>query len=931
MNKNDANIPNRSNGRPGLPKNDGSTRYYHLANTLAFCSVLLFGIIRGIEYLDHRDFVSLRFVLIFVLVVLLLLLLLFRVARNARILAFLVPLFVFTAYSAGSIAIGSFNNYFIVYLALCILAGVYFQPKSLFWFILLSNAAIFGIICSGVFWTQGTAVFRMSELVTGWAVAVCGSTLIYTITQFAWDKNSASVKAEDTFTTLMAATPNLIAMVDELNCINYISKPLAEFAHIWKPELPVGRPILDLFGEMNIKMMISEILESPGYFEDTREIVRNGKARYFKIISDKLAGETRGTFIDITDITSVVLSKLEAEAANRSKSAFLATMSHEIRTPLNAIIGLSEIQMQRDLPGEVHTDLEKIYNSGTGLLAIINDILDISKIEAGSFELIPVDYDSPSLINDTVQLNIVRIGSKPIGFEMEIDETLPARLHGDEVRVKQILNNLLSNAFKYTQEGKVILRIKWEVRGPDLILIFVVEDTGRGIKKEDLGKLFSEYSQLDTQANRKIEGTGLGLSITKKLVDMMEGYISVESEYGKGSIFTARIRQGIASPEPLGRDMVENLKNFRYREERRQNGKRLIRSWMPYGKVLVVDDVTTNLDVARGLMQPYGLTIDCVSSGRTAVDRIRQGAVHYDVIFMDHMMPDMDGLEATRIIRNEIGTEYAKTVPIIALTANALAGNEEMFLASGFDDFVSKPIDLMRLDLILNRWIRDRQSKETLQNAEREFMEKEAADRVKSEASKSGLLEQSLTDEIDFRAGTNRYGEEEIYFRILRSWMIHVPELLEKLRTLSRETLPDYAISVHGLKGASYGICAQRIGKKAEELEQAAKAGNYEQVAADNDAFIARVEKTVAALRSLLEKKTESAPAKDKAPAPDKALLEKILDASRHFKPTVMEEALAELEKCDYESGGDLVPWLREQLDNLEYDAIRDRLEKELQ
>jgi signal transduction histidine kinase/CheY-like chemotaxis protein len=673
-------------------------------------------------------------------------------------------------------------------------------------------------------------------------------------------------------------------------------------------------------------MMISEILESPGYFEDTREISRNGKSRYFKIIADKLAGDAKGTFIDITDITSVVQSKLEAEAANRSKSAFLATMSHEIRTPLNAIIGLSEIDLQRDLPKEALSNLEKIYNSGTGLLAIINDILDISKIEAGSFALIPVDYHSPSLINDTMQLNIIRIGSKPINFELFVDETLPSMLHGDENRVKQILNNLLSNAFKYTDEGKVSLRIQWEVCEQDLMLIFVVEDTGKGIKKEDLGKLFSEYTQVDMEANRKIEGTGLGLSITKKLVDMMGGTITVQSEYGKGSVFTARVRQGIASPEPLGREMVENLKSFRFPEEQGKRRKNFIRSPMPYGRVLVVDDVSTNLDVAKGLMLPYGLTIDCVSSGPAAIQKIRERKEHYDAIFMDHMMPEMDGIEAVRIIRNEIGTEYAKTIPIIALTANALAGNEEMFLANGFDDFISKPIDLQRLNTLLNLWVRDRHSGESAQNAGPEGVDSAGAGAPGP--SYTGTKEFSVMEELDFEAGLERYEDEDVYLGILRSYTIHTPELLEKLRSLSRETLGDYAITVHGIKGSSYGICADGIGKKAEELEHAAKAGDYEKVAADNNAFIGRVEKFLADLAALMD--AEKGPEKPEAPAPDRSLLEKILEASRHFKPRTMEESLAELEKYRYESGGDLVSWLREQVDNLEYDAVRERLETEL-
>ncbi|MDR1158604.1 MAG: response regulator [Oscillospiraceae bacterium] len=614
------------------------------------------------------------------------------------------------------------------------------------------------------------------------------------------------------------------------------------------------------------------------------------------------------------------MEKKKAEVASQAKSTFLATVSHEIRTPLNAIIGLSQIQLQMDLPQKTRSDLEKIYNSGSSLLGIINDILDVSKIESGSFELIPLDYDTPSLIHDTVQLNIVRIGSKPLVFKLQIDETLPSRLYGDELRIKQILNNLLSNAFKYTREGAVLFQTTWERQGDDAWIIFTVRDTGAGIRHEDLGKLFSEYSQLDVHANRKIEGTGLGLSITKKLVDMMGGTIFVESEYGQGSVFTVRFRQKIIDAREIGKDTVENLESFRFIDDRRNRGRNLVRAYMPYGKILVVDDVTTNLDVAKGLLLPYGLTVDCALSGRAAIEKIEAERVRYDLVFMDHMMPEMDGVEAARLIRG-LGTPYAETVPIIALTANALAGNEEMFLANGFNAFLSKPIDVMRLDVLLNQWVRDRQTEEVLRQAEAERTAAQEDGGAPDE-----LPEGACADGVDLQAGVQKYTGVKAYAAILRSYMKHMPALLEVLRAPTEETLPAYAVAVHGLKGSSYGICADAVGRQAEALEAAAKQGDFASVSQENNAFLARVETLLADLSALLSN-MESAAEKPTKEAPDGALLEKILEGSRLFDASAMEEAMTTLEEYRYETGADLVSWLREQLDNLEYDTICERLE----
>jgi signal transduction histidine kinase/ActR/RegA family two-component response regulator len=398
-----------------------------------------------------------------------------------------------------------------------------------------------------------------------------------------------------------------------------------------------------------------------------------------------------------------------AESASRAKSEFLAHMSHEIRTPLNAIIGFSEVELQKRPAGETGNNLEKINDSGSILLGIINNLLDISKIESGRFELNLVEYGLLSLLNDVINLNRVRIGTKPVSLEVEIDETMPSGLYGDELRVKQILNNLLSNAIKYTETGTVTLTAGWERKGGGAEITYTVRDTGKGIREEDVPTLFLEYIRLDQKSNRNIEGTGLGLTITKQLAEMMGGDIAVESVYGAGSTFTVRILQGLKDGAPVGKSAAENLKHFGRRPEHRELVKNLVRVQLPGVYVLVVDDVVSNLMVAKGLMEPYGLNVYLVKSGRQAIDLIRKGKIHFDLIFMDQMMPDMDGIETVGHIREwereqNVSPVSPKGIPIIALTANALKGNDAMFREHGFQDFLSKPIDILELDEILRKW-----------------------------------------------------------------------------------------------------------------------------------------------------------------------------------------------------------------------------------
>jgi len=490
-----------------------------------------------------------------------------------------------------------------------------------------------------------------------------------------------------------------------------------------------------------------------------------------------------------------------AEKASAAKTSFLANMSHEIRTPMNAILGFSEI-LSRDesLTQNARETLDKIRYSGDLLLSIINDILDLSKIEAGKMELSLAKYNVASLVNDTVSLNLMRKGSKPIDFQLSVDKEIPAALIGDELRIKQILNNLLSNAFKYTQKGIVKMSVSAETRGegnePEIILVFTVSDTGQGMTEDQINKLFDEYSRFNGEANRTTEGTGLGMSITRNIVNMMNGRISIKSEVNWGTVFTVYLPQGKTDSEVLGREVAESLQNFELNDAKQIGKAQIVYEPMPYGSVLIVDDVESNLYVAKGLLAPYGLSIDTAASGYEAIDKITDGKV-YDIVFMDHMMPKMDGIETVNKIR-----AMGYTRPIVALTANAVTGQADIFLASGFDGFISKPIDIRQLHAALKQFVRDKQSPGIIEAARQQTIDQG-----------KGKMAAMVQEPDDSKLAG-------FFVRDASRAIVALEHIHPKDGVYSEDDIQSYIISVHGMKSALANIGEKELSARAAKLEQ---------------------------------------------------------------------------------------------------------------
>lgn len=514
-------------------------------------------------------------------------------------------------------------------------------------------------------------------------------------------------------------------------------------------------------------------------------------------------------------------AKSAVEKAEKTRDIFLANMSHELRTPINTILGLNELILRESQEEAVKEYARDIRQAGNILLALVSDILDFSKLEAEKLDLTEGIYDVSSLLNDLINGISVQMRRKKLDLVLEIAQDIPYKLFGDEIHIRQIIGNLLSNAVRYTEKGRITLYVSWKELPKDSVeMTVIVKDTGIGIKDEDIPKLFHAFQRMDSVARSKEDRTGLGLAITKRLVEMMGGSLEVQSVYGKGSAFSFKVIQKIVDRDPLGDFEKQYKDSLRSIEDYHE------KFIAPMGRILIVDDNAMNLAVAQGLLKGTRLQIDVAASGEECLELIRRKTYH--LICMDHMMPVMDGVETLHAIRALEGNP-SRDIPVIALTANAVAGARELYLQEGFQDYLTKPIDADKFENMLIEYL---PSNVVYLTNNRNISNEYERTRIQGDGEFDIRESQLYLMGFNLRNGL-RYmgGDKALYGKVLRDFHSILQEKETALKDfLQKGDMPGYTIIVHSLKGNARNVGADDLADEAYELEKMAKAGQLEDV-----------------------------------------------------------------------------------------------------
>ncbi len=529
------------------------------------------------------------------------------------------------------------------------------------------------------------------------------------------------------------------------------------------------------------------------------------------------------------EIMKIERMRQEAQLASVAKGKFLANMSHEIRTPINAVLGMNAMILRESTEPAIREYALDIQNAGQSLLSLINDILDLSKAESGKLEILPQEYDLGTLIHDVMNMISTKATDKGLKIHLSVDDTIPARLWGDDVRIRQILVNLLNNAVKYTEQGSVTLTVSGAVNDDNAILNFKVQDTGIGIKQEDIGKLFAEFERIEETRNRNIEGTGLGMSITTQLLERMDSRLQVESVYGEGSVFSFSLQQKIIDNEPVG-NLDERI------SKQAEEYSYQVSFTAPEALILVVDDNGLNRRVFKNLLKATEVMVEEAGGGMECLEMTRQK--HYDMIFLDHMMPDLDGIETLhRLLAEE--ENPCRDAPVVALTANALAGAKERYLAEGFFDFLSKPILPDKLEMML------------MENLPSEKVFRGSTPTSGKTTDTPTLQELPTIDGIDWEYAM-RYSNDQAmltatvldFYQTMDAQASQLIQLAENIESASEtndrfaKALGQYEVQVHSMKSAAGMVGAVPLSGVARLLEYAARDGKADTVARVTPAFL---------------------------------------------------------------------------------------------